>query len=220
MEELGLAGLLEGLYASQAIRPLLCVAIHAGTDRKMEYGTAGIPDFKDRGAKAADYTRFIFKELLPFVRLEFGYPVFREKAFAGFSLGGLSALDIVWSYPYEFTKVGIFSGSLWWRKKGLHEGYEESKDRIMHELIREGNYAPWLRFFFETGTLDETMDRNNNGVIDSIDDTLALIEELVDKGYDPESDIYYLELKDGKHDIPTWGRAMPVFLQWAFPAGS
>ena len=27
---------------------------------------------------------------------------------------------------------------------------------------------------------------------------------------------FYLELKDGKHDIPTWGRAMPVFLKWAF----
>lgn len=216
MEELGLAGILEELYSARAIRPLLCVAIHAGPDRKMEYGTAGIPDYKERGAKASDYTRFIFEELIPFVRLEFDFPVFREKAFTGFSLGGLSAIDIVWAHPYEFTKVGVFSGSLWWRKKGLENGYDESKDRIMHELIREGNFAPWLKFFFETGTLDETMDRNNNGIIDTIDDTVSLIEELANKGYDPQKDIYYLELKDGKHDIPTWGRAMPIFLKWAF----
>ena len=40
---------------------------------------------------------------------------FKEKSFCGFSLGGLSALDIVWNHPTEFTKVGVFSGSLWWR---------------------------------------------------------------------------------------------------------
>jgi hypothetical protein len=68
--------------------------------------------------------------------------------------------------------------------------------------------------FFETGTLDETADRNNNGIIDSIDDTLSLIEELVKKGYDPETDIRYLELPDGKHDVATWARAFPEFLKW------
>jgi hypothetical protein len=64
--------------------------------------------------------------------------------------------------------------------------------------------------------MDETKDRNQNGIIDSIDDTRDLINELVSKGYNPESDIYYLEMPDGKHDVPTWGRAMPVFLRWAF----
>ena len=59
--------------------------------------------------------------------------------------------------------------------------------------------------------MDETHDRNNNGIIDSIDDALDLMAELKQKGY---TDIEYLELADGKHDIPTWGRAMPVFLKW------
>jgi len=216
MEELGLAEILEGLNNDGEIRPLICVAIHAGIGRKLEYGTAGIPDYRDRGTRAENYTSFVFEELLPYIRQELGIAQFVEKAFAGFSLGGLSALDIVWNYPHEFSCVGVFSGSLWWRTKGLAEGYDESKDRIMHGQIRNGNYAPWLRFFFETGTMDESMDRNNNGVIDSIDDTLSLIDELVEKGYNREKDIYYLELKDGKHDIPTWGRAMPTFLKWAF----
>ena len=47
----------------------------------------------------------------------------------------------------------------------------------MHKIIRMAN-APWLKFFFECGALDETKDRNNNGIIDSIDDTLDLIDEL------------------------------------------
>ena len=63
--------------------------------------------------------------------------------------------------------------------------------------------------------MDEKADRNNNGVIDAIDDTLDLIKELKKKGY-PESSIRYLELKDGRHDVPTWARAFPDFLQWGW----
>jgi enterochelin esterase-like enzyme len=64
--------------------------------------------------------------------------------------------------------------------------------------------------------MDETKDRNNNGIIDSIDDTLDLIKELETKGYQREKDIFYLELPDGHHDVATWGRAMPVFLKWGW----
>jgi hypothetical protein len=73
-----------------------------------------------------------------------------------------------------------------------------------------------LQFYFATGSLDETADRNNNGIIDSIDDTLDLIKELVVKGYYEQKDICYVNYDDGRHDIPTWGRAMPAFLLWAF----
>lgn len=85
----------------------------------------------------------------------------------------------------------------------------------MQQQIRKGEYAPGLKFFFECGRMDESGDRNNNGIIDSIDDTLDHIKELRDKGYNPE-DIFYLELEDGKHDVPTWGLAMPVFLKWGW----
>ncbi len=60
------------------------------------------------------------------------------------------------------------------------------------------------------------MDRNHNGIIDSIDDTLGLINELVEKGYDVPKDILYLELQEGRHDIATWAKAMPEFLKWVW----
>jgi enterochelin esterase-like enzyme len=208
--------MLDGLYEADEIRPLLVVGIHAGRDRKHEYGTASTPDYKDRGSRASDYTRFIFRELLPFVRQHTHTHHFRDKSFCGFSLGGLTAMDIVWSHPHEFLHAGVFSGSFWWRSKALDDGYDEDRDRIMHDLIRKGSHAPWLKFFLQTGQLDEKEDRNQNGIIDSIDDTLDLIRELVAKGYDRLEDIRYLELEDGRHDVETWGRAMPVFLRWAF----
>ena len=94
--------------------------------------------------------------------------------------------------------------------------FEEDRHRIMHMQIREGGYYPWLKFFFETGTLDEIADRNNNGIIDAIDDTVSLMDELIKKGYVPGRDIKYLELNDGKHDVDTWGKAFPEFLKWGW----
>jgi S-formylglutathione hydrolase FrmB len=182
----------------------------------MEYGVAGIPDFKGRGANAGLFSRFVLGELIPLIQSKFGNE-YRVKAYAGFSLGGLMALDIAWKHPGLVDKVGIFSGSLWWRSVDQdEEEYDDDKHRIMHQQIRLGEYVPGLKFFFQCGNMDETKDRNHNGIIDSIDDTRDLINELVSKGYHPESDIFYLEMPDGKHDVPTWGRAMPVFLRWAF----
>jgi enterochelin esterase-like enzyme len=217
LDKLDLETMLDELYRENLITPLLCVGIHAGKERKMEYGTAGILDYKGRGAKAPLYRDFIFEELLPYIHTNYCVENFKEKAFAGFSMGALSALDIIWNQPYEFSKVGIFSGSLWWRTKDKNDKtYSDDTDRIMHQQIRNGDYYPWLKFFFECGTADETADRNNNGVIDSIDDTLDLIKELVEKGYDEENDIDYLLIKDGKHDVPTWALAMPEFLKWGW----
>jgi enterochelin esterase-like enzyme len=217
MQKLQLSAILEELYSENIIGPLLCVGIHASASRKMEYGTAKILDYKGRGAKASAYTDFIFEELLPFTHKNYHVPEFKEKAFAGFSLGGLSALDIVWNHATEFSKVGVFSGSLWWRTKDKNDKtYNDDKDRIMQQQIRNGNYYPWLKFFFECGACDEKEDRNNNGIIDSIDDTQDLIKELIAKGYNSQNDIYYLQIEDGKHDVPTWARAMPEFLQWGW----
>ncbi len=209
--------ILDGLYTEDSIEPLFCVGMHCSTDRRNEYGTAAEMDYKGRGAKSALYQRFILQELLPFLRKTYHIVSFREKAFAGFSMGGLSALDIVWNNPEEFSMAAVFSGSLWWRSKAQDDAdFDETTDRIMHRQVRDGQYHSWLKFFFEVGTMDEKADRNQNGVIDSIDDTQGLIRELVKKGYDEQKDIHYLELKDGKHDVPTWARAFPAFLKWGW----
>lgn len=216
LEKMRYSALLDALSATHSIQPLLCVGIHAGHDRKMEYGTAKLLDFKGRGAKAAAYHRFILHELLPYIHKNYFVPTFQQIGVAGFSLGGLTAIDIVWTYPQIFSMAGVFSGSLWWRTRDLHKGYNEDTDRIMHQQIRNGHYQPHLKFYITTGSLDETADRNNNGIIDSIDDSLDLITELENLGYKTGSHIQYINYEDGRHDVETWGRAMPQFLRWAF----
>jgi enterochelin esterase-like enzyme len=215
---MGLTAILDELFSRDLLAPLVCVGIHAGDSRKMEYGTAARADYQGWGAKADAYTRFIFDELVPAIRRKFRAPDFRQKAFAGFSLGALSAMDIVWNHPQEFSRAGLFSGSFWWRTRDKGDpAYDEHTDRIMHAEVRGGSCYPWLKFFFECGTEDEQEDRNHNGVIDSIDDTRDLIKELTAKGYDEKRDIRYLEIAGGHHDVATWARAMPEFLLWAFP---
>lgn len=207
--------ILDELIGKAVIEPLVCIGIHCGPERKMEYGTAYSADFKGRGAKAGLYTKFIFEELLPFIRRAYNTPSFKDKSFAGFSLGGLSALDIVWNHASEFVRAGVFSGSLWWRRKGYDEGYNDEQDRLMHLQVRKGSFHPWLQFFIQCGANDEAADRNQNGVIDSIDDALDLIIALKAKGY-TDDHIHYVELEDGRHDVPTWAKVLPEFLQWGW----
>jgi enterochelin esterase-like enzyme len=219
MKELGLKEILDNLYSQNQVGPLLCVGIYAGQERKLEYGTAIQADYLGRGAKAGLYTLFVMHELLPLIKKRFHHFRFTDKAFAGFSLGGLMALDIVWNYPHEFNKVGVFSGSLWWRSLDhTHDDYEDELHRIMHQQIKKGRHQADLKFFLTTGSLDETHDRNENGIIDSIDDTIALINDLESLGYKNDKDIRYINYEDGRHDIPTWKRAMPEFLKWGWPA--
>lgn len=206
---------LDVLYESGALKPVAVAAIHAGNDRLQEYGVAGKPDYKQRGAKAAAYTKFITGELLPAIKKETGIDDFELTAFAGFSLGGLSAMDIAWNNADVFSKAGIFSGSFWWRSKELGKGYTDA-DRIMHQTIRDTTGKPALKFWLQTGTKDETADRNKNGIIDSIDDTIDVIKELERKGYTRPADIQYLEMVGGTHSVATWAFALPKFLLWAF----
>lgn len=197
--------------------PLIVAGIHCGPDRIQEYGTAVMHDYKGRGSRAGQYQSFILNELIPFVTNRYHEKQIESICFAGFSLGGLSAIDMVWNHPEVFDMSAIFSASLWWRSKDHHDkSFNPVTDRIMHAQIRNGEYIPGKRFFFQTGEQDETEDRNNNGVIDSIDDTIDLMRELLAKGYKEGEEMSYFQMADGKHDVNTWAKALPVFLQWGF----
>lgn len=212
--QLLLHGTLTERYQNPEKTNIVIIGIHAG-DRMNEYGTAGHPDYMNRGYKAHWHTNFVLRELQPYLVKTMGFKLAKERsAFAGFSLGGLSAMDLVWSHSEMFSKVGVFSGSFWWRKKPENGSYQDS-DRIMHALIDTEKYQKGLKFWFQAGTNDETADRNNNGIIDAIDDTLDIIKSLKKKGYSYK-DITYLEVEGGEHNFKTWSKVFPEFLKWAF----
>jgi enterochelin esterase-like enzyme len=208
--------ILENLYRQRRLPHLIAVGVYANHDRLREYGTAGRPDYRGRGDRAGRYRDFLIGELLPWLYRHLRLSGRKaETALAGFSLGGLSALDTAWHFPDIFGAAGVFSGALWWRSAPVDPA-DPDADRIMHDIIA---HAPEphrdQRLWFQCGTADERADRNHNGVIDAIDDTLHLLDVLRALGQ-PEETLRYLEIEGGEHAPHTWGQAMPDFLQWTF----
>lgn len=203
-------------YENNLIPPVIIVGVFA-QNRMQEYGVAASPDYKNRGGKANKYSRFMTNELIPLINKNFRtIPGAPFTSIAGFSLGGLSAFDIAWNNPEVFGSAGIFSGSFWWRSKDYKDGYDENIHRIAHAMVRNSKKREGLRLWFECGTHDEMADRNSNGVIDSIDDTLDLINELTKTGYKIDQDLKYVEVANGFHNESTWAAVMPLYLQFAF----
>lgn len=216
MGQLGLVKTFTSMLSKVEIPNIGIVAVHANENRMQEYGVAGLPDFRKRGRRAERYSYFITNELTPFLQKNYGLmKEEHQNVFAGFSMGGLSALDISWNNPQLFEKAGVFSGSLWWRSKNSGTAKDDAS-RIMHKQINESEKREDMKFWFQTGTKDEKTDRNKNGIIDSIDDTLDLIKEFKTLGYS-DDEIVYKEIKGGEHNFKTWSKVFPDFLKWAFP---
>lgn len=192
---------------------IVAFAVHVG-ERKQEYGVAGMPDFAQRGGRADSYGLFLERELFPWIHAH--YRVLKEAeqaAMIGFSLGALSCFDQVWNHPHLFGAAGLFSGSFWWRAKDLNDGYTP-EDRIILQMVAKNPVMRPIRFWFQTGWMDEAADRDDDGLIDSIGDTLDLILALKQIGYVPGKDIEYVELGYGHHDHKTMAKALPQFLEW------
>ncbi len=204
------------LTQAKRICPLIVVAIPTNADRLQEYGTAAAANAQGLGTRAAAYASFVVKEVMPAINARFRtLPTPANTAILGASLGGLSAFDIAWNHADQFGIVGVLSGSFWWRATPAETAITPNA-LIMHEIVRRGSFRPGFRAWFEAGTRDERDDRDNNGVIDAIQDTCELIAEMENLGYRSGRDVVYLEVRGGQHHYDTWAKVLPDFLEWAF----
>ena len=192
----------------------IVVAVPASAERLEEYGTAGTLDYAGRGTLAAAFQNHLVHGLLPTVRGRYGLrPDPTRTGIFGASMGGLCALDTAWRHPDVFGVAGIFSGSLWWRADNSEVAAKQDS-RIMHARVKATERPPRLRLWFQAGTEDERDDRDGNGVIDAIQDTTELMDELRAKGYCDGTDMTYVQVPGGRHDEETWARVLPQFLRW------
>lgn len=205
------------LIEQHEIEPIIVVAVHATRQRLLEYGTAGIVNARGLGRNARKYSFFILDELMPYINRRYrtlSGPV--NTAIMGWSLGGLMAFDLAWNHPDVFGAVGVFSGSFWWRTDD-QDTHARQESRIMQRRVRDTDAPGQLRMWFEAATCDEKEDRDNNGVIDAIQDTTELMEELELKGFRRGFDMIYTQVEGGEHNQQTWGFILPYFLRWTFP---
>jgi iron(III)-enterobactin esterase len=217
MPAIKMAETLAALIAQHEIEPIIVVAIHATHDRLQEYGTASVPNARGLGKKARKYSFFLLDEVLPYINRRYRTltgPV--NTAIMGWSLGGLMAFDLAWNHPDVFGAVGVFSGSFWWRTDDA-DTHKRQESRIMHRRVRDTESPGQLRLWFQAGTHDEKEDRDNNGVIDAIQDTTELMDELELKGFRRGLDMIYVQVEGGEHQQRTWGFVLRYFLRWTFP---
>lgn len=202
-------------HAASGRSPVLAVAIHAGV-RKEEYGVTGMHDYMGRGARAFQYEQFVIQELLPYISESENLKIpAAMTAFAGFSLGGLSAMDIVSSNTGSFAAAGIFSGSLWWRSKSYEEGYTDN-DRILFNKLQQLSLPKEFKCYLMAGTDDERCDRNADGVIDAVADTLDMYELLTCQQKLPHENIFLNIVNGGQHNPATWSLHLPEFMRHVF----
>ena len=207
---------IDSLFKAGKIGPTLVVAIDAA-DRMQEYGVSGKPDFAKRGSKADNYDAFINNELIPYIRKKSETRKFQKVAIAGASLGGLSAFDIGWNHADKFDVVGVFSGSFWWRDKDITDSsYSNDNNRIVLSKLKASRKTPSNRFWFYAGKKEEIGDRDNDGIIDMIDDSKDVINIMIEKRKMNPSQIAYLESANGEHGWPSWAAVFPDFVLWAF----
>jgi enterochelin esterase-like enzyme len=214
----GILNTLNRLHKQEKIREVIYVGLFANEERMSEYGIACKADYLNRGNKARAHNDFVIKELFPFLVKRFPVePSSSENAVAGYSLGALSALDLLWNNPENFGKLGAFSGAFWWRSKAWKGTKNCDNYRIAHNMLKQTKaVSRHLKFWFQAGTEDENCDRNGNGIIDAIDDTLDLIQVISAKGFRPFYDIVYQETKGGIHAPKTWRKEFPKFMLWAY----
>lgn len=202
------------LHSNNKLSPTLVVGLVAA-DRMREYGTSERLDYKGRGDLSRAHEIFVTEELTPWLESRFMiYKDTSRRAIAGFSLGGLNAFDLAWRNPNHFSTAGVFSGALWWRSNPFLQ-HDPDADRIIHTYVEAAPAPPsGFRAWLMAGTDDETDDRNNNGVIDAIDDSTDLHRLLITKGLANPHEVCYFEVQGGQHNPDTWADVMGDFLEW------
>ncbi|HEY4937040.1 MAG TPA: alpha/beta hydrolase-fold protein [Puia sp.] len=216
MDKLRVKEIMDSLYRKGKLLPLVIIGVEAG-DRMQEYGVTDKPDYLSRGSKAGFYDAFINDELYPYAKKESGVRKFQSVVIAGCSMGGLSAFDIAWNHPDKISKVGVFSGSFWWRDKSSDDSsYSDEKNRIMYSKLKTSRKKPGLQYWFYAGALEEKSDRDKDSIIDVIDDTKDIINLLEKKNVVAAEGIVYRESPTGVHNYSSWSEVFPEFLFWAF----
>ena len=219
LPQIGFEKTLTQLFASGEVSPFIVVAVFSteGDLRREELGAGPSINLFGWGTLSDVFNHFVINELIPQVNSSYRTLTgSKNTAVMGWSLGGLTSFYLAWQYPDTFGTVGAFSPSFWWRTESLPE--EELQTRVIPNLVRSSPKRPGLRMWFEAGTKElPYSDIDGNGVIDMIQDVQDVQALLAQKGYQANTDLVYVEVPGGQHELSTWATVMPDFLKFAFP---
>lgn len=244
-ETVGLQPTLAALYADETIRPLIVVAIDMPPDRMGAYGLSdrarsrsivAETKYGPVGALSHAYSEWLTKTLVPMIDARYRTrPTPDARAVLGWSLGALNAFNLGWQYPELFGRVGAFSPSFWLSAE-RGDAAAVQRTRLAQRMVETTAPRNGARFYFAVGTVEETDDRDGDGVNDALDDTRDLIDgwrigdEVKTKGlrqlgysvnldhasHPQRTDSALAVFDGGQHNQASWARMLPGFLRWAY----
>jgi predicted alpha/beta superfamily hydrolase len=191
----------ERLIRNKLIEPLIIVAVaNIGEERIHEYApTPGVIEPKDHPRKrsrglARIYGQFLIEELKPFIDKK--YRTKRDPEFTGLggsSLGGLATLAMGILYSEVFTRLIVMSPSIWW------------DDYAIFRLVGILGEKPPLKIWLDTGTDEPSWELARD-----------LRDYLIDKGWQLDVDLGYLEVKGADHSEAAWAARVEPALRFLF----
>lgn len=233
MEALGLEDTLHMLDAEGVALPIV-VAIDMPHDRMGAYGLSDRAQARSVvaetkygpvGTRAHAYSEWVAHVLVPTIDARYRTRRSRRgRAVVGWSLGGLNAFDLGWNHPELFSTVGAFSPSFWLSAERSDAGAVQ-RTRLALRMVEAGPRHR-TRWWIAAGEREETDDRDNDGLVDAVDDArdvaIALRQAGAEANFDwarnPDrrAQVAFAVVAGGEHNQATWKRMLPAFLRWRY----
>lgn len=190
----------DALADAKEITPPIIIGIYnTGTKRLSEY-TPTRCKRRHKGGKAARYAEMLAREVKPFIDHEYRtLKPAAQAAVGGSSLGGLVSLIAGLHYPRVFGGVAVMSPSVWW------------DNRAIIQLMRNSDVRAKPRIWLDVGTAE------SDHAEQIVSDARALKDVLLERGWNPETNLSYNEFEGANHSEAAWGHRFGAVLKYLFP---
>lgn len=183
--------------AAAKLQEIIVAAVdHAGPKRIDEY--TPWPDAKGQGGGGPAHMQWIEGQVLPALAAKYRIlPGPAARTIGGSSLGGLMALYAAGANPQTWGGAIAMSGSWWWADLKM----------LTWIVAAPGATAP-IKLWLDAGTVD-----------DGLEDTQALRDVLVKKGWQIGKTLGYQEFAGANHSEKSWSARIHLPLEFFFDPG-
>ncbi len=189
---------------SEGIEAIVVGIPNAGTERLNEYSPFRDP--RHGGGKGDAYLAFLVETLKPLIDTDFR--TFADRAHTGIigsSMGGLISLYAFFQRPAFFGFAGVMSPALWFGQRA-----------IFPYILRQ-RYIPG-KIYLDAGTAEVSRrfaaflpKHVSQPVVSDAGRMYAILERL---GYDPHTEVRFVEDVGAQHNETAWARRFPDALRF------
>lgn len=184
---------LDSLHYTRAFGAIVVAIYHGENERINEY--TPWPNQEKVGGDGAKMAKFIVKSLKPYIDKHYRtLPDADNTMIIGSSLGGLMALYTALEYPDVFSRVGVFSPSLWWSNE-------------IFKQIEKHKKKDYQKIYLLAG------EQENDKMVPNLKKAEKMLKEA---GFSDDNELMIKICEDGRHSEWFWAREFPFAVRWLF----